>query len=210
MWLWSQEHDSTHYSGHPDENAALGAVLQAMGGRVVWGPHDQREQRSEGRRCGGATAQRRQIMTDSTNLSEEQAAQPNLDLTSLDRLVGTWAVSGEAEGTVVYEWTEGGFFLLQHVDLGGNKGLEVIGHEHKYGEDPSADIRSRYYGFSEGETLDYTYEIKDDTLTIWMGERNSPAYYEGTFSEDGNTLTGAWHYPGGGGYSTVSTRTAGT
>ena len=149
-------------------------------------------------------------MTDSTNLSEGQAAQPHPDLTSLDRLVGTWAVSGEAEGTVVYEWTEGGFFLLQHVDLGGNKGLEVIGHEHRYNEDPSADIRSRYYGFSEGETLDYTYEIKDDTLTIWMGERNSPAYYEGTFSEDGNTLTGAWHYPGGGGYSTVSTRTAST
>ena len=123
-------------------------------------------------------------MTDSTNLSEGQAAQPHPDLTSLDRLVGTWAVSGEAEGTVVYEWTEGGFFLLQHVDLGGTKGLEVIGHEHKYGENPSADIRSRYYGFSEGETLDYTYEIKDDTLTIWMGERNSPAYYEGTFGDD--------------------------
>ena len=61
-----------------------------------------------------------------------------------------------------------------------------------------ARTSGRYYGFSEGETLDYTYEIKDDTLTIWMGERNSPAYYEGTFSEDGNTLTGAWHYPGGG------------
>jgi hypothetical protein len=105
-------------------------------------------------------------MTDSTNLSG-QAAQPHPDLMSLDRLVGTWVVSGEAEGTTVYEWTEGGFFLLQHVDLGGNKGLEVIGHEHRYGEDPSADIRSRYYGFSEGETLDYTYEIKDDTLTIW-------------------------------------------
>jgi hypothetical protein len=118
-------------------------------------------------------------------------------------------VSGEAEGTVVYEWTEGGFFLLQHVDLGGTKGLEVIGHQHRYA-DPSADIRSRYYGFSEGETLDYTYEINDDTLTIWMGERNSPAYYEGTFSEDGNTLTGGWRYPGGGGYSTVSTRTAST
>ena len=42
------------------------------------------------------TAQRRQIMTDSTNLSEGQAAQPHPDLTSLDRLVGTWAVSGEA------------------------------------------------------------------------------------------------------------------
>src|SRR5215213_10273421 len=167
--------------------------------------HDQR--RREGRRCGGGLRRRGdRIMTDSTNLSEVQAAQPHPDLTSLDRLVGTWAVSGEAEGTVVYEWTEGGFFLLQHVDLGGNKGLEVIGHEHRYGEDPSADIRSRYYGFSEGETLDYTYEINDDTLTIWMGERHSPAYYEGTFSEDDNTLTGAWHCPGGGGYSTVSTR----
>jgi hypothetical protein len=105
------------------------------------------------------TAQRRQILTDSTNLSDQEA-QPHPDLTSLDRLVGTWAVSGEAEGTVVYEWTEGGFFLLQHVDLGGNKGLEVIGHEHRYGEEPSVDIRSRYYGFSEGETLDYTYTTK--------------------------------------------------
>jgi hypothetical protein len=149
------------------------------------------------------------VTNDSGNgKASQEPALPHPDLQSLNRLVGTWRVSGEAEGTVTYEWTEGSFFLLQHVDLGGNKGLEVIGHEHRYGEDPSADIRSRYYGFSEGETLDYTYEIKDDTLTIWMGERNSPAYYEGTFSQVGNTITGAWHYPGGGGYSTVTTRTA--
>jgi hypothetical protein len=132
---------------------------------------------------------------------------PNPDLGSLEKLIGTWAVSGEAEGTVRYEWTEGGFFLLQHVDLDGNKGLEVIGHESKYGEPPSADIRSRYYGFSEGETLDYTYQVVGETLTIWMGERGSPAYYEGTFDNDGKVLTGGWHYPNGGGYSTVSTRT---
>ena len=148
-------------------------------------------------------------MSDNDAAESEQATQqarPNPDLQTLSRLVGTWTVSGEAEGTVTYEWTEGGFFLLQHVDLGGNRGLEVIGHESKYGEEPSADIRSRYYGFSEGETLDYTYEIVNDTLTIWMGERSSPAYYEGTFDEAGDVLTGAWHYPGGGGYKTVSTR----
>jgi hypothetical protein len=125
----------------------------------------------------------------------------------MERLIGTWNVTGEAEGTVTYEWTEGGFFL-QHVNLGGTGGLEVIGHLHEYGKDPSPDIRSRYYGFSEGETLDYTYEISGVTLTIWMGERGSPAFYEGTFSDDGNTLTGGWHYPGGGGYQTVSTRAA--
>jgi hypothetical protein len=148
-------------------------------------------------------------MSDNGAIGNEQMtqqAQPNRDLQILGRLVGTWTVSGEAEGTVTYEWTEGGFFLLQHVDLGGNRGLEVIGHESKYGEEPSADIRSRYYGFSEGETLDYTYEIVGDTLTIWMGERGSPAYYEGTFDDAGDVLTGAWHYPGGGGYKTVSTR----
>lgn len=135
----------------------------------------------------------------------QQVPQPNPDLRSLDRLVGTWAVSGEATRTVSYKWTEGGFFLLQHVDLGGNRGLEVIGHEQRFGEKPSRDIRSRYYGFSAGETLDYTYELAGDTLTIWSGDRGSPAYYQGTFSEDGNVLTGAWHWPGGG-YKTVSTR----
>jgi len=145
-------------------------------------------------------------MTDSANVPGVPAAQPKPDLRSLDRLVGTWIVTGEAEGTVTYEWTENGFFLLQHVDLDGQRGLEVIGHEHRYGENPSAEIRSRYYGFAAGETLDYTHQIKADTLTIWMGERDSPAYYEGKFSEDGNTLSGAWHYPGGGGYSTVATR----
>jgi hypothetical protein len=149
-------------------------------------------------------------MTDDANAQDqapgEKPSRPDPDLKSLDRLIGTWTVSGEADGKVTYEWTENGFFLLQHVELDGSRGLEVIGHERKYGEEPSTDIRSRYYGFSEGETLDYTYEIAGDTLTIWMGERGSPAYYEGTFSEDGTVLTGAWHYPGGGGYSTVSTR----
>ena len=45
-----------------------------------------------------------------------------------------------------------------------------------------------------------------DTQTIWFGEQGSPAYYKGSFSDDGDTLTGAWVYPGGGGYSTTTTR----
>lgn len=152
-------------------------------------------------------------MTDSLDEGYDPAGRsrpgPDPDLQSLNRLTGTWTVSGGADGTVTYEWAEGGFFLLQHVELGGSRGLEVIGHDHRYGEEPSADIRSHYYGFGEGETLDYTYEIVDDTLTIWMGERGSPAYYQGTFDAGATTLTGAWHYPGGGGYSTVSTKATG-
>ena len=132
------------------------------------------------------------------------------ELQALDRLVGTWTVSGGAEGTVRYEWMDGGYFLLQHVDLAhdGNhvNGLEVIGNLRPFGEPAGADVVSRFYG-SAGETFDYVYELAGDKLTIWAGAKGSPAYYEGTFSEDGNTLTGAWHYPGGGGYSTVTTRT---
>lgn len=133
---------------------------------------------------------------------------PNPDLRSLDRLIGTWTVSGEADGTVTYEWAEGGYFLFQRVDLNGNRGLEVIGHEQKYGEEPSDDIRSRYYGFSAGETLDYVYEIVGDTLTIWSGWRDSPAFYRGEFNADDTVITGAWVYPGGG-YQAVSTKVAG-
>ena len=41
-------------------------------------------------------------------------------------------------------------------------------------------------------------------LTIWAGEKDSPAYYKGRFSADGNTATGAWVYPGGGYESTMT------
>ena len=135
---------------------------------------------------------------------------PNPDLGSLNRLVGTWEMSGDVEGTVTFEWMEGGFFLLQRVDLGHGdgqriRGIEVIGHERPFGAEPGEEIRSRFYS-NTGDTLDYVYEIEGDTLTIWGGERGSPAYYRGTFGEDGDTLTGAWHYPGGGGYEATSTR----
>lgn len=149
-------------------------------------------------------------MNDHDNTSraqnQPQPSRPNPDLQSLAKLVGTWQVSGADAGTVTFEWADGGYFLLQHVELGEMRGLEVIGHEPTFGGEASPGIKSRYYGFSEGEVLDHTYEMAGDTLTIWSGERGSPAYFEGTFSDDGNTLTGAWHYPGGGGYATVSTR----
>jgi hypothetical protein len=144
---------------------------------------------------------------DTNNAQAYQQLEPDPDLKSLDRLVGTWEISGGAHGTVTYEWMEGGFFLIQHVDLEQYgqriKGIEIIGHERQFGAEPSEDIKSRFYS-STGDTLDYVYELEGDTLTIWGGERGSPAYYRGTFSDD--TLSGAWHYPGGGGYEAISTK----
>jgi hypothetical protein len=119
-------------------------------------------------------------------------------------------LSGDVRGRVTYEWMEGGFFLIQGVDLGhqdgqGITGIEVIGRERPFGAEPSEEVKSRFYS-NTGDTLDYVYELEGDILTIWAGKRNSPAYYRGTFGDDSDTLTGVWHYPDGGGYEATYTR----
>jgi len=149
-------------------------------------------------------------MADMNDVNTERTPpEPSAELKKLDRLVGTWEISGEAQGRVTYEWMEGGFFLVQHVDLEQygqeNKGIEIIGHLRPFGEESSEEIRSRFYS-NTGDTLDYVYEVEGDRLTIWGGEKGSPAYYKGTFSDDGNTFSGSWVYPGGGGYSSTATR----
>ena len=92
---------------------------------------------------------------------------------------------------------------MQHVELGQEgqttKGLEIIGYDAE-----SQSLKSHYFGGS-GEILEYTWDITDDTLTIWFGSAGSPAKYQGTFSDDGNTNAGQWEWPGGG-YESSMTR----
>lgn len=133
--------------------------------------------------------------------AHQQSPQPTPDLKNLERLVGMWEMSGEVQGKVTFEWMEGGFFLIQRIDLEQHwqkiKGIEIIGHERLFGSEPSEEIRSRFYS-NTGNTLDYVYEMEGETLTTWAGEKGSPAYAKGTFSKEGNTGSGEWVYPGGG------------
>ncbi|MBI3583661.1 MAG: hypothetical protein HY096_06890 [Nitrospinae bacterium] len=134
--------------------------------------------------------------------SKQRPPIPNTDLRNLDKLVGKWKISGDAKGQIEYKWADGGFFLIQDVNLeyGGKqiKGIEIIGHLQKIGEEPSREIWSRFYHFTEGLTLDYVYELVDNTLTIWFGKKDSNNFYSGTFNKDGNSFKGAWQWPGGG------------
>lgn len=134
---------------------------------------------------------------------------PPQDLQGLGRLVGTWTVSGGVTGSVVYEWMAGQFFLIQHLDLTRNGvrmiGMEVIGHVRHPGTPPDEQIRSRFYD-NAGNTNDFVYELAHDTLTIWGGDKGSPVYCRATFSDDGDTLTGTWVYPDGGGYESTMSR----
>ena len=148
-------------------------------------------------------------MSNTTETQAPEATAPAADLKALgDRLVGTWKVSGEAEGETTWEWLEGGFFLLQRgwsrregIE---QKYLQIIGHERPLGGEPSDEIVGRLYT-DNGDTLSYVCEVEGDTMTIWMGEKGSPAVYRGTFGADGNTIEGAWEWPGGG-YKETMTR----
>ena len=150
-------------------------------------------------------------MSEVTQTKGAGPAAPDPDVSALDRLVGTWAISGGATGEVTYEWLEGSHFLIQQVELeqfGQNiKGIEIIGRLRPFGGSPSDDVVSRFYD-NMGNTLDYVYELEGDILTIWGGLRGSPAYYKGALSGGGDTLSGARVYPGGGGYESVARRSS--
>jgi hypothetical protein len=132
-----------------------------------------------------------------------QPLTPSPALRSLDRLTGRWKVSGpDLDGQVTFEWMEGGFFLMQHVQLnqGGQTthGIEIIGHDKD-----SNSLKSHYFD-STGDILEYTWDVTGNTLTIWFGSFDSPAFYRGNFSGDGNTNSGACQWPGGGYESTMT------
>lgn len=126
---------------------------------------------------------------------------PNPMLNTLERLIGTWTVfdptgQEEMKGQVRFEWMDGNFFMMQHVQLVHHgraiTGLEIIGYDAD-----SDSLKSSYYG-NTGEIFKYVWELEGDTLTIWGGEKGSPARYIGKFSDDGDTNVGGWEWPGGG------------
>jgi hypothetical protein len=53
--------------------------------------------------------------------------------------------------------------------------------------------------------VDYTYEADEETLTMWMGPKGSPAVFRAKWIDGNNTLAGAWEWPGGG-YQALMTR----
>ncbi|SNR91454.1 hypothetical protein SAMN04488107_0608 [Geodermatophilus saharensis] len=128
-------------------------------------------------------------------------------LRSLDRLVGTWTVSGPGGhgGEVRCEWADGGCWLVQHVDLhrgdAHDRGVGYVGYDADDGE-----LRSHFFG-ARGELLELTYRIEGDLLVVRSGGTGSRARFEGRFSADGTVNDGVWRWPGGG-HATTLTRTA--
>lgn len=125
------------------------------------------------------------------------------------RLIGNWDLTHrdlntqeEWSGHDTFEWLPGGRFLTfrHHEDgNGGIDGVMVIGQEMGWGEEvPGEDIIGHWFESSSGHHYKYVWEIKGDTIQFWLHGRDSGWFFKGKFSEDSNTITGTWKWPGGG------------
>jgi hypothetical protein len=134
---------------------------------------------------------------------------PNPALKKLERLIGRWQQSGEYNGTAVCEWMEGGFFFIRHFEGITPYGRHVKGIEYVGFDEETQTLRSHLIGVG-GENFTYTWDIEGDIWTIWFGDKGSKNFYQGTFSKDGNTVTGRWQWPEGegrtGGFTFTSSR----
>jgi hypothetical protein len=119
----------------------------------------------------------------------KQHPEPNPALRSLDRLVGTWQVYGEAQGQITFNWMEGGFFLIQTVDLdGGARGTKFIGYDAE-----SKTLKSHYFS-NTGDLLEYTYRAVGQTNTVSIDMLGRKGQFVAKFNDDNNTFAGRWDW----------------
>jgi hypothetical protein len=124
-----------------------------------------------------------------------QNSESNTQDARLEPLIGAWDVEGAhpvdpsmaVRGHAVFEWLDGGKFLVQrwtveHPDF--PNGIAILGE----GESGLA----QHYFDSRGVARVYAMSVSDET---WELSRESPGFsqrFVGTFSDDGATIAGRW------------------
>jgi hypothetical protein len=118
----------------------------------------------------------------------------------LAALVGRWRTEGWTRETAdspaaridavdTYEWLPGGFALLHVVDarVGDEKveGAEIIGHDPARGS-----YLTQYFG-SDGPSSYEASLTEEDGALVWRMWSEADRFV-GTFSDDGDTITGHW------------------
>ena len=135
--------------------------------------------------------------TNSNPASSKNSELPKLHpaLKRLERLVGRWKLTGRTfdskvdniSGKVAIEWLRGGFFL-QLRGLIRMEGLEVYSLE-MVGDDAKAkNFSANVFSNMDGVPAKYYWQVKGDRVTHWT----KGSKYTGTFSKDGQILSGGW------------------
>lgn len=128
---------------------------------------------------------------------------PNPAMKRLERLVGSWKMSGgpvggdqnTMTGSFTFKWLYGenglGLFLQQDMEM--NYGdTYVQGHE-IIGYDPKTDkFPSHVYSNMSLEALPYQWDVQGDDITITVNYGEISSTYHGKFAPDGNSFSGGW------------------
>lgn len=121
----------------------------------------------------------------------------NAALKRLHPFEGTWKTQGEIfatdsspaltiEGTDIYEWLPGGYFLIHRVDvrMGGEQidSIEIIGYD-----DSNDTYPMHYFGYQGSKGV--MVAVCNSNTWVFTGETER---FTGSFNETGNILSGRW------------------
>jgi hypothetical protein len=137
------------------------------------------------------------MMTDNhTNAQANlQTPKPNPALVRLSAFVGEWqweaSVGGQpiGRGRTLFEWLEGGAFLLEHSDA---EQAEFPSGSSIIGGDDSTETYCMLYFDSRSVSRIYQMSLSDGVWKLWRGAAGFSQRFTGTFSEDGRTIRGGW------------------
>lgn len=125
------------------------------------------------------------------------ADEPHPTLVELSALlVGAWKVDGpDISGRAEYQSKNGGRLLVAYVDFSvGDSRMRVIQHI-THNEERGA-LTARYMD-TMGDDATYTWVLRDKTIRVSLGDRDSETYFQATLNEDNSQYVGTWHYPDG-------------
>ncbi|MFN8440545.1 MAG: hypothetical protein U0175_07250 [Caldilineaceae bacterium] len=125
----------------------------------------------------------------------QKASIPNPALEPFRVLIGVWNTTGThgllpdtiLHGHASFEWIEGGAYLLAHSEIDDPRfpsGIAIFG---------SDDAEGTFYMLSfdeRGISRKHEMTLRDN---LWKWWRNAPGFsqrYQGTISDDGNTIIG--------------------
>ncbi len=117
---------------------------------------------------------------------------PNPTLQPLEPLIGEWTVEvpqfpGQ-QGRAIFEWLEGGAFLRFHSDAPDPAPSATL----LISRDDTTDIYTVFHYDSRGVSRVYQMSLQDNLWKFW---RRAPGFhqrFEGTLSEDHNSIRAAW------------------
>lgn len=130
---------------------------------------------------------------------------PHPALKKLKTLLGTWENEGPVPGVSTYKMGLGGHYMIQEFETTTPNGRKISGVEYVTWDEDTQSLRSHLMA-DDGSNFTYTHQVDaDNTYWTWFGGKDSDNFFKGTLSQDGNTLTGRWQWPGGG-FDVVSRR----